>query len=248
MSTLPANHLARIANFYSAKLKELQYFLGIIVDNCDESLRRANTQDANADQTGGPVTFNFSAFANTVQTLKDMTNTLKPEALTFGKISELRHGSFMYLGRNAMTHDGNPVISSWVDGRYFVPNKILRKDNRGEIKVIHPPVVDVRQFCLEFSADYINLLIEVLRTIPDDEKLSMSVFDIDELDHFYESNVFVPDFAISMFIEQRAWIEEVLKNQRVPRIENSIELAQEIAAYCKEKLDPLPVSNGSSET
>jgi hypothetical protein len=248
MSTLPANHLARIANFYSTKLRELRYFLRIIVDNCDESLRRANTLEANTDPTAGPVTFSFSAFTNTIQTLKDMTNTLKPGALSWKKIEELRHGRFMYLVRNAMTHDGNPVIFAWADGHYFVPSKIVRADDKGNVKVIHPPTEDLRKFCLEFSFDYLNLLTETLQEIPDSEKLSMSIFDIDELDEFYENNEVVPEFAIKMFIEQRAEIEEVLKSQRVPRIENAAKLAQEIASYCDEKLGFTPISPALTES
>lgn len=242
MTTLPKNHIARISNFYSPKLRELKYFLAQIVENCDESLRRANTLEANTDPTGGPVTYIFSAFTNTVQTLKDITEKLKPGTMPWSKISKLRHGTFIYDVRNAMTHDGNPVISAWVDGHYFVPNKIVREDKHGNIKVIDHPKVNVRQFCLEFTVDFANLIKEVLQQIPDEEKLAVSIFDIDEIDEFSVTNLLIPEFALKMLRDQRSQIEEAIRSIRVPRIENAIKVADELVIYCNENLTGTTVS------
>lgn len=240
MSKLPPNHLARIANFYSPKLKEFSHFLHLIVENCDESLRRANTFEANSDPTGGPLTYSFSAFTNTVQTLKDITGKLWPGIMPWSKIKLLRHGNFLYLARNAMTHDGNPVVSLWVDGHYFVPSKIVREDQNGNVVEIVPPVEDVKKFCLEFSCDFMRLIVTTLEQVAEDDRLSMSVFDIDELDQIQHTNKLIPEFAIALFKEQRSQIEQSMRNMVVPRVANALTLAHEIAVYCDEQLANLP--------
>lgn len=236
MPILPPNHLARIANFYSPKLKEFRYFLEKIVENCDESLRRANRLEADSDPTGGPLTYSFSAFTNTVQTLKDITGKLLPEMMPWSKIKALRHGTFLYLARNAMTHDGDTIVTMWVNGYYFVPSKIVREDQKGNVVEIIPPVEDVKQFCLEFAVDFINLIVATLEQVADDERLSMSILDIDDLDQIYQNNRHVPEFVIALMREQRSQIEQAMQSMTVPRIANAITLANEIAAYCNEQL------------
>jgi hypothetical protein len=230
------NRLAHIANFYSSKLDELQFFLEKIVDACDESLRWFKAGQENTDDTGRLVTFSFSAYTNTVQTLKDATGLLREEVFPWSKIKTLRHGSFMYDARNAITHDGNPIISGWADGRYFVPFKIVRLNNEKKVVVIDPPTVDVKQFCLEFTADFADLLSQTLKMIPDDIQHQLAVFNINELDEMFRDSSFIPEFARQLHVEQREQVLEALQSIKAPRIETAIQKADDLAAYCAAKL------------
>lgn len=240
MTSLPANRLAHISNFYGSKLDELQFFLEKIVDACDESLRLFRAGQQHTDKTGRLVTFSFSAYTNTIQTLKDAVGLLHDGVLPWSKIKTLRHGSFMYDVRNAMTHDGNPVISGWTDGRYFVPFRIVRLNREKKVVVIEPPTVDVRQFCLEFTADFSNLLSEALKAIPDDIRHQQAVFDINELDQVFKESSFIPECARQLHVEQREQILEALKNTKAPRIETAVKKADDLAAYCAAKLAETP--------
>lgn len=230
MTSLPANYLACIANFYGSKLDELRYFLEKIVDACDEALNLFKVGQQDNDRTGAHLAYSFSAYTNTIQTLKDAASLLCEGALPWSQIKALRHGRFMKDARNAITHDGNPIVTAWVDGRYFVPNKIVRLE-RDNVVVIDRPVVDVRQFCLEFSADFATLLSETLKKIPEYERLTMSVFDVGQIDEALESDS-IPEFAKKLLAEQRERIMEALNNIKVPRIEKAIEKADDLAAYC----------------
>jgi hypothetical protein len=235
MNKLPKNYRARLANFHNSKLRELKYFLEIIVDSCNESLRRACTSEANTDPTGGPVIFSFSAFTNAIQTLKDVTEKLQPRTMPWRKIKECRHGEFIYLSRNATTHDGNPIISTWADGKYFVPNDIIRQLEKGEIIAIKPPEVDVRQFILEFTLDFSRLIQNTLRSFPFDEDLTISPFDIDELELAY-TNPHAPQFVKRMFEEKRGEIIEHIKEAKLTPVEDALKLANAIASYCEAEL------------
>ena len=235
MTAPPANHLARIANFFGYKLDELRFHLETIIDHCEESLACFQAGQPKVEGKDRRLVYGFSSFTNTIQTLKDAGGMLAPDALPWSKIKALRHGGFMKDVRNAITHDGNPVISAWADGRYFVPNKIVRFEYE-KVVVIDPPAVDVRQFCLEFTADFARLLSQILKDIPDDERLSMSIFDINEIDVVLRDSAFMPEFAKKILAEQRDEIQKYLQETRVPHIEEAIKKADDLAVLCSAKL------------
>lgn len=235
MTALPDNHLARIANFFDSKLEELRFHLENIVEICDESRKLFESGKPQVNGVGRLLVYSFSSYTNTIQSLKDTAGVLIPNTLSWEKIKALRHGSFMKDVRNAITHDGNPVISAWADGRYFVPNKIVRLEYE-KVVVIDPPALDVRQFCLEFSADFAKLLSETLKEIPQDDRLSTSILDIKELDEVFRDSSLIPEFAKQLHVEQREKILEDLKNVKTPHIETAIKRADELAAYCAAKL------------
>jgi hypothetical protein len=234
MNSLPANHLSHIANFYGAKIGELQFFLEKIVHNCDESLRLFKDGRENNDKSGTHLAYHFSAYTNTIQTLKDAAAMLSEDALPWSQIKALRHGAFITDARNAVTHDGNPIVAAWADGRYFVPNKIVRLE-RDKVIVIDRPMVDIRQLCLEFSAEFATLLGETLKKIQEDERLSMSTFDIDQLNEALESEL-MPSFAKELIAQQRSQIIEALSNVKTRPIEKAIKKAEGLAAYCEAQL------------
>lgn len=246
MTALPANYLARIANFYGSKLEELRFHLENIVDSCDESLKLFKLGQQHNDKTGRPLTFSFSSYANTIQTLKDAAGMLKEGALPWSEITSLRHGSFMKGARNAITHDGNPIISAWADGRYFVPNKIVRLERikgQDKVVVIEPPTADVRQFCLEFTADFASLLSKTLKEIPDNDCLSMTIFDIREIDEVFQESSFIPEFAKKLVAEQCDRILEALRNTKTLHVEDAVKKADDLTAYCIAKLAETAVAS-----
>ncbi len=141
-------HRLWVSSFFKSKVKEFNFFLRSVVECCDQSMDRFHKGQQSNEQTESRIVYTFSAFSNTVQSLKDSGSTFLKPKIVWSDIEGLRHGTFIWLSRNAATHDGNPVISGWADGRYFVPKDIHRFDSSGKLIEIPAPTVDVPNFVL----------------------------------------------------------------------------------------------------
>lgn len=118
-------HRLWVSSFFKSKVKEFDFFLRSVVECCDQSMDRFHKGQQGNEQTESRIVYTFSAFSNTVQSLKDSGSTFLKPKIVWSDIEGLRHGTFIWLSRNAATHDGNPVISGWADGRYFVPKTFI---------------------------------------------------------------------------------------------------------------------------
>jgi hypothetical protein len=235
MQELSERHRRWVANHFGSKVQELQYHLRAIVAACDQSLALfASGQDV-PRVNNQAVVYGFSAFANVVQTLKDSVKTVTNEQLPWSKIVQLRHGAFMRDARNSATHDGNPVVSAWVDGRYFVPAKIVRLGDREQVIEIPAPTKDIRAVSLEFSGDFCQLLRETFIGMESVEPLRGALFNMAELEEaFVESNV-MPEFAKELFASNRQEIATSLLDVKHDPVAQAIGHLDELIQYCELK-------------
>ncbi|SDG97654.1 hypothetical protein SAMN04487926_101482 [Paraburkholderia steynii] len=232
MQAFSERHRRWVANHFGGKIKELHYHLTAIVVACDQSLRLSSSGLHVPSENSEAVVFGFSAFANTIQTLKDAAKTVTGEQLPWSQIEQLRHGAFMRNARNATTHDGHPVVSAWVDGRYFVPARIVRLGDREQIIEIAAPTEDIRTLCLEFSQDFCQMLREILSRTENVAPLRGIPFDMAELDEaIAESNV-MPEFVKQMFAANRQEIAKSLDTIRHDPVAEVIKRLDEVTRYC----------------
>lgn len=196
-----------VANYFCSKLGEYQHYLEQVVGYCDSSLARYGRNLPPAENEGKFLTYAYGSLTNMVQTLKDGGSVFLPTAITWGDIKNLRHGKFFYLSRNASTHDGNPIISGWKDGKYYVANDIERFDDYGKFVRIERPDEDVRLFTLEFSVDFYNLLTERLSLLGEEHELTQPMIGPSEIDQIMESQ-FIPEDERSLFSDQ---LDEIKK-------------------------------------
>ena len=157
-----------------------------------------------------------------------MTN----KQLAWSEIDQLRHGSFMKNVRNAATHDGNPVISGWADGLYFVPAKIIRIDGAGKIIEIPAPTEDVRAICLDFAKDFCHLLLNKLAAAESLEHLKGSRFTIEEVDDAFANSAIIPAFAQEIYARDREKIEAALKEVKHDPIADAVRELGVVIQYC----------------
>lgn len=233
MHDLVKQHRRWVANFVSGKVEELRFHLGCVVNACDETLRLFKDQKPTPNEIHRAVVYGFSALANGVQTLKDAIQTATGNALPWSSIESLRHGVFMYGARNAVTHDGNPVISAWADGRYFVPAEICRIGDRGKLITIPAPTADVRTLCLEFTEDFARLLRQTLLAAHAEPALQGMPFSIEELDNaFGESNV-IPDLARELFLNNRDEIAAQIQTVEHDPAAQAVKHLDDLVAYCE---------------
>lgn len=235
MSLTQDQHRLWVSGYFKSKVKEFDFCLRSVVGCCDQSMLRFRNGQQSDEETESRIVYAFSAFSNTVQTLKDAGSTFLQPKVTWSDIEALRHGKFMWLSRNAATHDGNPVISAWADGRYFVPNDIHRFGGpSGELIEIPAPTVDASQFCLEFAQDFSDFLATRLRALGSVEGPKPN---IDQIQQFLGSPV-VPDFVRQLFAEHKSDIEHALKQVKLDPIGEAITLLDGITTFCKTRLHP----------
>lgn len=232
MEEFSVRHQRFVANYFSGKVKELRFQLAIVVAGCDQSLNTFTSGGEVSRYNHQAVLYGFSAFTNVIQTLKDAVKTVTNKQLDWSKIERVRHGSFMRNVRNAATHDGNPIISGWADGRYFVPSKIVRIDGFGKTIEITAPTEDVRAICLDFAEDFCHLLRETLIAAGTIEHLRGSRFNIEEVEDAFVNATFIPPFARELFAHNREKIEADLKDIKHDPIADAIKELGEVIQYC----------------
>ncbi|GEM_PF-1500082 len=235
MQEISERHRRWVANHFGSKVRELQYHLQTIVAACDQSLALFASGQTVPRENNQAVVYGFSAFANVVQTLKDAVKTVTGQQLPWSKIVQLRHGAFMRDARNAATHDGNPVVSAWVDGRYFVPAKMVRLGDRGQVIEIPAPTKDIRSLSLEFVEDLCQLLRETLTGLESVEQLRGALFNMAELEEtIVESNV-MPEFVKELFESNRQEIATSLRKVKYDPVDQAIGYLAELIQYCELK-------------
>jgi hypothetical protein len=232
MKEISERHRRWVAHFVSGKIKEMRYYLSVIVAACDQSLRLFSGGQQVPPENNHAVVFGFSAFANTVQTLKDAVYTVTGERLAWSKFKQIRHGTFMRHARNAATHDGNPVISAWVDGRYFASGRIVRLDESGKVLEVDAPGEDVRTMCLEFTRDFCGLLRESFSRSVGAPPLAGASFNVRELEEAIAESKVVPDFARQLFASNRDEIARSLAAATHDPVANALSELEGAVCFC----------------
>ncbi|WP_250508616.1 hypothetical protein [Caballeronia sp. GACF4] len=233
MNLTQEEHRRWVSRFFNSKVKEFDFCLRTVIDCCDQSMRRFRNRQQGDEQTEGKIVYAFSAFTNTVQTLKDAGSTFLDPKIGWRDIERLRHGKFIWLSRNAATHDGNPVISAWSDGRYFVPNDINRFSQAGDLIEIPAPTVDASQFCLEFAQDFSALLSTRLTSLGSVEGPKQNIADIQK---FLHSPV-VPDFVRELFDQQEFEIERAIAQMKSDPVGDAIKSLRAVETFCEARLN-----------
>lgn len=233
---LTARHKRWVANHFKGKVKELEYQLMTLVDACDHSLALFSAGAETPPANGAAVMYSFSAFANVVQTMKDAVKTVTGQQLNWADIDKLRHGTFLHAARNAVTHDGHPVVSAWADGRYFVPAKIIRFGVQGQIITIEPPLDDIRTVCLAFSSDFCGLLSTALAGVVDQPYLAGSMFDMADLNEVFAESLIIPDSVKAIFTANRDQVVAALQGIIHDPISDTIAMLAELAQKCEARL------------
>lgn len=223
-----------IATHLKGKIRELHFYLKAVVAGCDAS--RAELHGPHQREQEDAVAFGFSALANAVQSIKDTLGAILDVPFAWSKVEAARHGKFVHHIRNAMTHDGHPVVTGWVDGRFFVPGVILRLDQRGHLVTIEPPAVDVRSMCLEFTVDFCHVVRAELVEIQEDPTLQGAPFDADEAIDAILNFSHLPDYAKELITASRDVLQKHIESERFNPVADAIGVVDQLIEYCEAQL------------
>lgn len=227
-------HLRWVANFFSSKVAEHHHYLEEIVSQCDLSLAHAMAGTQQPENLYKIVVYRFSAYLNTVMTLRDAGSEFLVEVIETADLTGLRHGAFIFDARNAATHDGNPIISAWADGKFFVPEDIVRpSQNKNKTISLVRPSIDLRTFCLEYSADLAAMFIRKLKGGTNVAELDRALYVEENVRQFMRSD-FVPHEARKIFAENLDQFREaLLRAPRIHPLQMAAERLQRLIEYTK---------------
>jgi hypothetical protein len=232
MPITPDNHRSAVANYLAGKIREFGYQLRVLVKTADHSA--ASFLHGNENPDGAPLVYAFSALGNAMQSLKDALKTTGAEPLSWGQIAQIPHGEFMAKSRNAMTHDGNPVINAWVDGRYFVANDISRYGPKGEPIEIIRPQGDVRTICLTFANGFCSTLSDRLQPLIGNYQISGANFDVEEIEiAVCGSDLIPPDVKALFTANKEQFRKSIVDAPSFDPVVKAIDELKEIRKYCK---------------
>lgn len=212
------------------------FFLNKIVDDCLDSYRRFLENKETISNRG--LNYNFAAYANTLQSLKDaLESSLKIRITWTDLYLHNEYCEFIKQSRNAMTHDGLPIINMWSDGLFYVPVDIIRLGANSKPEIIKVPTENILTVCLKFS----DSLMEWLKKLIIDNAVNFLPCSLhDSLPYLkdFKPKIEMSDELIKLLKSGLGEIDEdELKNHKIDPIKDIYEKINEIQKICSEHLN-----------
>jgi hypothetical protein len=155
----------RIILSFENKLQEIEFFLERIEAEWNATLMELNQQGQLRD-TGNleRINYYFSGFSNSLQSIQDALHSVTGTA-HWGAFSTIKYYPFIKHSRNAISHDGLWLISTFTNGRYYVEHaggQIIRYDENGKQVTIECPSDDIVTVCREFYSGLLNVVSSII--------------------------------------------------------------------------------------
>lgn len=101
------------------------------------------------------------------------------------------------------------IINAYTDGKYYIASNTERIDNKGKFISLEAPKQDILTLCLEFSTD---LMIQVEKIADEYGQSIPTQSNVDKMKYIarYMSSPIVPEFARTLFQQNREFIEQQL--------------------------------------
>lgn len=189
---------AQFAHFLKHKVAEYRFRLSEVLEVSNRSLNTFKNKLPQNDSDGKLLIYAFSAMTAQVQTIKDIVPVLLDRDIPWSEYKSVRHMEFIAGARNAITHDGNPIINLWSDGKYYVALPFVRIGARGEMIRISPPKADIAAVSLQFTNDFSAKLIEIVESAGSDPAVLEPIYG----QAFFEEAMqhpAIPEFARGLY-------------------------------------------------
>ncbi|MEO6563914.1 MAG: hypothetical protein ABIN99_12865 [Nitrosospira sp.] len=202
----------RVVLSFENKLKEMEFFFHMVElewkATLDELTQRGQLRDGgNLDR----INHYFSAFSNSFQSIKDILHVITGP-VPWNTFSSIKYFYFIKWSRNAITHDGLWLISTFTNGKYYVSHaggQLVRYNNGQEIPV-ECPSEDIVTICREFFS---GLLKEIISIISKNE----SAFYVNSKDYTVmvreavaHTNA-IPEFAKNLLAEHSVSLDSAVE-------------------------------------
>ena len=215
------DHRLAVGVSLEGKIREHGFFLSQIIATSRTIEQKHIRQDYPINVEVDRLNYSFSAYLNTIQSLKDGSQTATGSPLSWKDLSPT-YGPFLRYSRNAITHDGSQLINAAQGLKNFIVGPLRRIDDRGEVIVFDPPQEDVLTLCCNLSREVLGSLRAFL--IREGSKIpTPNAEDFKKgLDASLESS-FVPDFVKEMTRANRTQIEASMAGATIDVVKRALD-------------------------
>ena len=223
-----------VANNLKDKFREHGFFLEEIIKTAKIIEAKCLRQDFPLNAEVDRLNYFYSAYMNTIQSLKDACQTATGAKISWIELSPA-YGKFVRNSRNATTHDGKHLINAMKGTKNYIVGPLRRIDNLGQVVEFDPPKEDVLTFCCNLTEELLTNLESFLKrersNIPilenlDPESLGQAILESD----------FIPKEIKKMVKANRASIEDSLKGIKIDYAQQALDViasVKEIVAQAR---------------
>lgn len=141
-----------IGNSLKNKLGEFGFFLQQITDISKLIEHKHLTHNYPINIETDKLNYFFSAYLNTIQSLKDVVQIATGKNFSWSMLSPT-YGDFIFYCRNATTHDGYHLINSGKGTKNYIAGALRRINSRGKVIEFVPPNLDICTLCCNITEE-----------------------------------------------------------------------------------------------
>lgn len=214
------NFRIAVGNSLKGKIDEHGFFLQKIAETTKIIEQKHAKQNYPLNTELDRLNYFFSAYLNTIQSLKDACQTAMEVDFSWSVLSPT-YGDFIFYCRNAATHDGYHLINAGKGVKNYIIGPLRRIDGRGKVIEFDPPKEDILTLCC-------NLSVEVLTSISNLLKREGGKIPVAEEADFRASNEasltsdFIPDEIKKMIQANMKGIEASFKDVEIDIIPQTL--------------------------
>jgi hypothetical protein len=218
-----------VGNSLKGKVSEHGFFLQRILEVTNIIVQKHVKQDYPLNTELDQLNYFFSAYLNTIQSLKDACQTTMKVDFPWGDLSPT-YGDFISYCRNAATHDGYHLVNAGKGIKNYITGPLRRMNAHGKVIEFNSPKEDILTLCLNISA-------EVLASIGDLLKREGWKIPIAEESDFIQANEaslksdFIPDEIKKIIQTNKASIEASFKGVKIEVVPQTLDAIASVEKF-----------------
>lgn len=207
------DHRIAVGVSLEGKIREHGFFLAQIVSMSRVIEQKHRRKEYPINLEAQKLNYFFSAYLNTVQSLKDASQTAAGKDLSWRELSPT-YGTFLRYCRNAITHDGSQLINGSRGTENFIVGPLRRIDDRDAVVTFDPPNEDALTLCCNLSKE----VLASLRAFLTRERGNIPTPNAEDFKKSLAASLegsFTPDFVKEMTRANRAQIEASMEGASI---------------------------------
>lgn len=202
-----------VGNSLKGKVGEHGFFLQQIAEITKIIEQKHAERDYPINAETDRLNYFFSAYLNTIQSLKDACQTAMRVDYSWSALSPT-YGDLLFYCRNAATHDGYHLINTGKGIKNYITGPLRRIDNHGKVIEFDPPKEDVLTLCWNLSVEVLASIGALLKQ--EGEKIPVSEeADLRKASEALLASDFIPDEIKKMIQANKEKIEASFKGVKI---------------------------------
>ena len=209
-----------VGNSLKGKVGEHGFFLRKIAEITKVIEQKNAKQDYPLNTELERLNYFFSAYLNTIQSMKDACQTAMGVDFSWSILSPT-YGDFIFYCRNAATHDGYHLINAGKGMNNYIVGPLRRIDSRGKVIEFDPPKEDVLTLCWNISTEALVSIGSLLKR----KRGEIPVAEEADFRKATEASLlsdFIPDEVKKMILANKESIEASFKGVKIDVVSQTL--------------------------